>query len=272
MADGILTIKNISIEPDSVHLYVPPIVWKGDSIGHIGVFDVFFLVLEGECFLNIGGQSQIVRKGQLAFLPKNKLRQYTQTSKNFSMYEIRFDALADGENLMQTLGLTDGDYVVDLPDDSARELFEKCSREEFTQNPIYRISFCANLLSIIKTYADNRRHQKSENKAFFNSVLDYMSQNLKSNITLNTLAELVYMHPTYFVKVFKDTFGIPPLAYFSRMKIHSAMGLLSSSDMSVEEIAHAVGFSDPSYFARAFKKYTEVTPTEYRNAFKNSWR
>lgn len=264
---SIISIKNITLEPDSVHLYIPPIVWKGDNKGHVGVFDVFYLVLEGECFLNIGGQSQIARKGQLAFLPKNKMRQYTQVSKNFSMYEIRFNAYADSENLMQTLGLTEGDYVVDLNDDSMGELFEKCSREEFTQSPIYRISFCANLLEIIKIYANKRMEQKSKNKAFFNPVLEYMSENIKSNITLNTLAELVFMHPTYFVKVFKDTFGIPPLAYFNRLRIHSAMGLLSNSDMSIEEIAHEIGFLDPSYFARVFKKYTGITPTEYRNAF-----
>ena len=86
--------------------------------------------------------------------------------------------------------------------------------------------------------------------------------------TLSHLSALVYMHPTYFVKRFGECFGMPPLAYLNRMRIYQAMGLLSGTEMSVEEIARSVGFSDSSYFARAFKKQTGATPTEYRNAFK----
>jgi uncharacterized protein YabN with tetrapyrrole methylase and pyrophosphatase domain len=59
MENPILELKNITIVPESVHLYIPPIVWKGDSVGHIGTFDVFFLVLEGECFLKIDSEQAL---------------------------------------------------------------------------------------------------------------------------------------------------------------------------------------------------------------------
>jgi AraC-like DNA-binding protein len=76
------------------------------------------------------------------------------------------------------------------------------------------------------------------------------------------------MHPTYFVRRFGKSFGISPLAYFNRMKIYQAMGLLSETQYSIEQISEDLGFSDSSYFARVFKKYTSTTPTEYRAAFK----
>lgn len=269
MENPILELKNINIAPDSVHLYIPPIVWKGDSVGHIGTFDVFFLVLEGECFLRIDGEHFIARKGQLAFLPKGKMRQYTQISENFSMYEVRFDATADGENLMQSLGLSNGDYVVDLREQNAvQTLFENSSREEFFKSPVYFLDLCSNVINIIRVYTEERRLQSGSDTRFFKSVLEYMSKNIEKNVSLSELSALVFMHPTYFVRRFSRCFSISPLAYFNRMKIYHSMGLLTSTQGSVEDIAKAVGFSDSSYFARVFKKYTSTTPTEYRSAFK----
>ncbi len=268
MPVSFLGIKNIGLEPESVQLYTPPIVWKGDSVGHVGYFDVFFLVTQGECFLNVAGQSYVVKSGQLAFLPKGKLRQYTQISKSFSMYELRFNASADGESLMQALGLADGNFVVDLHSDGALRLFESSCHQEFTQSPLHRVAMCSSLISIIKIYAEERQRQGGSDTGFFKPVLEYMSENMSSAVTLSHLSALVYMHPTYFVKRFGECFGMPPLAYLNRMRIYQAMGLLSGTEMSVEEIARSVGFSDSSYFARAFKKQTGATPTEYRNAFK----
>ena len=269
MDSPILDLKNINIAPDSVHLYIPPIVWKGDSIGHIGTFDVFFLVLEGECFLRIEGEHFIVSKGQLAFLPKGKMRQYTQISENFSMYEVRFDASTDGENLMQALGLADSDYVVNLrSSNEVQTLFESSSREELFKSPLYFLDLSSNIINIIRIYTEERRLQKGSDSGFFKPVLEYMSENLEKSLTLSELSAIVFMHPTYFVRRFGQCFGISPLAYFNRMKIYYTMGLLTSTHASVEEIAKAVGFSDSSYFARVFKKYTSTTPTEYRAAFK----
>ena len=115
MPNSAVKLENLKITPYSVHLYVPPILWKGDRIGHIGERDVFFFVLEGECFLSVDAQSYIVKKGQLAFLPKGKMRMYTQASENFSMYEMRFKAeLNDNENLMEVLDLTEQNFVVDV--------------------------------------------------------------------------------------------------------------------------------------------------------------
>ena len=89
--------------PEALYLYVPPIVWKGDSVGHMGEYDLFFWVLEGECFLRIDSQNYIIRPGQLAYLPKGKMRAYTHASERFSMYEMAFSATSDAKNLMETL-------------------------------------------------------------------------------------------------------------------------------------------------------------------------
>ena len=116
MIEGMYGLGELSVKPAALFLHIPPLVWKGDILGHVGKNDLFFFVLEGECFLRIDSQSYIVRPGQIAYLPKGKVRAYTHASERFSMYEMAFVAHVQGQELMELLGLTDGDYVVSVED------------------------------------------------------------------------------------------------------------------------------------------------------------
>ena len=261
-------MKELTIKPQRLYLYVPPIVWKGDSVGHIGKRDLFFWVLEGECFLRIDNQNYIIRPGQLAYLPKGKMRAYTHASERFTMYEMAFSAEADGVSLMDILNLTEKDFVVDIPNkEEMSALFENSHRKEMFKNPLYDVSWCANIANIITIYARERAKMNTSESNTFRPVLEYMSLNMNRSVRIEELAALVYMQPTYFIKRFRSVFKIPPIAYFNRMKIYKAMGLIVGTELSVEEISKELGIDDTSYFTRMFKKYCNVTPTKYRNEF-----
>lgn len=265
-----ITLKEITVKPETFYYYVPPIVWKGDSVGHIGKRDLFFWVLEGECFLRIDTQNYIIRPGQLAYLPKGKMRAYTHASERFSMYEMAFSATSEGNNLMEILNLTEENFVVNIPDkDGMSALFESSGRNEMFKDPLYDLAWCANICNIIKIYAREREKLNTAESVIFKPVLEYMSENIQSSINTEELASLVFMQPTYFIKKFHKAYGMPPLAYFNRMKIYKAMGLLAGTKLSIEEIAREVGIFDTSYFTRVFKKHCNVTPTKYRAEFKS---
>lgn len=269
MKKQLFTLKNLTVIPDQVFLYVPPIVWKGDSVGHMGASDLFFWVLEGECFLRIDSQNYIIRPGQLAYLPKDKMRAYTHASERFTMYEMAFSAKANGEDLMELLGLTEENFVVDIPDkEEMSRLFESSHRKELYKNPLYDVAWCANIINIINIYANERAKQSSSESSVFKPVLRYMSENISKAVRTEELASLIYMQPTYFISRFRKCFSMPPLAYFNRMKIYKAMGLLAGTELSVEEIAKEVGIFDTSYFARMFKKHCHLTPSQYRAEFR----
>ncbi len=262
-------VKELSVEPVGVFLYVPPIVWKGDSVGHIGENDIFFWVLEGECFLSIDAQSYIVRPGQLAYLPKGKMRAYTHASERFSMYEMAFVAKANGEELMEILGLGEQNFVVDIPNkEEMSALFENSHRKELFKNPLYDVGWCANIINIIRIYAEERQKQSGKDSLLFKPVLEYMINTIDKPVKIEELAALVYMQPTYFIKRFRKNYGIPPMAYLNRMRMYKAMGLLAGTDISIEEIARNVGIFDTSYFSRIFKKHCNVTPSDYRQEFR----
>lgn len=72
----------------------------------------------------------------------------------------------------------------------------------------------------------------------------------------------------WFIRCFKDFTGSSPQAYLTDMRIEQAKDLLSNTSFQIAEIAELVGYSDPLYFSRIFKKKTGYSPNEYK---KNQW-
>lgn len=269
MTGEALKIEKVTVKPNGIFLFVPPIVWKGDRVGHIGQNNTFFWVLEGECFLSIDGKSSIVKKGQLAFLPKGKHRAYTRVSERFIMYEMRFSARSDGQDIMEILGLCDGDYAVDIENVSEMSgLFESSCHEEMFRNPLYDVTFCSNIMRVISIYAAQRHKMMKNTGTNFRPVLDFMSKNLERVIKTEELAAVAFMQTTYFIRCFRKIFGLPPQGYLAKLRVSRAMELLISTVLPIEQISRSVGFRDVSYFSRVFKSHCGVTPSEYRKAFR----
>jgi len=260
----------ISVKPIVVQIYMPPIVWKGDCMGHIGINDTFFYVVEGECFLHIDQETSIIRPGQLAYLPKGKKRTYTHTSGRFEMYEVGFAATADGISLTETLGLTERDFVVDICEEDRqriRDMFRRSNKVQMFIDPLHEVEWSVNILEMIRIYTLAHRATEGSERKVLEPALRFISDNLSSPITTEMLAESVHMQPTYFIRKFKRIMGITPQSYIGKLRLYRAMGLLLSADIRIEAVSKAVGMEDPSYFSRFFKKHSGVTPGEYRRAF-----
>ncbi len=269
MTEQDFRMHDLCISPLGVHLYVPPIVWKGDCVGHMGTNDTFFFVLEGECFLMIDSETTIIRPGQLAFLPKGKMRAYTHASEPFTMYEMAFSAKVGEKNLMQLLGLTESPYAVDVADvPFMRTLFEGSHRKELYKDALYDIGWCANILNIIKTYATAHRKYESADALSLLPAIECMKANLDRTFKTEELAACVHMQTTYFIRRFTAAYGCPPQNYFRHLKLYRAMRLLATTDWSIEDVSRAVGIPDTSYFSRFFKQNCHLTPRDYRAAFK----
>jgi YesN/AraC family two-component response regulator len=69
---------------------------------------------------------------------------------------------------------------------------------------------------------------------------------------------------SYFTTLFKQKTGRSPLEYFIRLKIQYTCQLLDQSTLKIKEIASRVGYDDPYYFSRIFKKMMGTSPNEYR--------
>jgi len=89
----------------------------------------------------------------------------------------------------------------------------------------------------------------------FEEVLAYINNHLDEPLSLKSLAAQVHLHPTYFSDQFREIFGIRPIEYVNRCRVEQAQVMLLTTVMTVKQIAARVGFSEPAYFCRVFKKY-----------------
>ncbi|WP_434511369.1 helix-turn-helix domain-containing protein [Desulfitobacterium sp. AusDCA] len=95
-------------------------------------------------------------------------------------------------------------------------------------------------------------------------VLNYIEKNYYKKLSLEELAGKSFYSPAYFSSVFKECYGISPMQYLNKKRLEKALELLTDINSSVEQVMHAVGFTDRKHFYTIFKESTGVTPGEFR--------
>jgi two-component system response regulator YesN len=99
------------------------------------------------------------------------------------------------------------------------------------------------------------------------SAITYISQHFAEPISLQDVAERVYLSPSHFSRLFKAEMGVTFTEYLTQYRIQKSKILLRITSLPVEIIANNTGFSNSSYFSTTFKRLEGRTPTEYRNLF-----
>lgn len=85
------------------------------------------------------------------------------------------------------------------------------------------------------------------------------------NLTINELAAQVYLTPTYLCLLFRQVTGTTINRYLTNVRMEKAKELLMDLSNKLYDVSYAVGYMNPSYFSRQFKKYVGCLPSEYRN-------
>jgi ligand-binding sensor protein/AraC-like DNA-binding protein len=110
----------------------------------------------------------------------------------------------------------------------------------------------------------NRLHKKETNQIIA-PALQYIKKNPQESITLEKMAALCNISPSYFSKLFAKMNQGSLSYYVNQQKIDHAKELLHSTDWSVRTISEYLGYDDCGYFIKLFKKETKCTPLEYRS-------
>ncbi|MGB9781069.1 MAG: response regulator [Caldanaerobacter sp.] len=95
-------------------------------------------------------------------------------------------------------------------------------------------------------------------------IINFLEENFDKDISLEDVAREVNMSYHYFSKFFKERVGENFIDYLTNLRIKKAMELLKNSGLSIKEVSYKVGYSDPNYFSKIFKKVTGITPTDFR--------
>jgi AraC-like DNA-binding protein/ligand-binding sensor protein len=126
-------------------------------------------------------------------------------------------------------------------------------------------TLCYKLQEVVETFTNSMfNYIPTKNSELIKKAMAYISLNFQYNITLEEVANQVNLHPSYFSTIFKQSIGSSFKEYINMVRIEESKRLLMNTDFSIIDIAIATGFEDQSYFSKVFKKYTGMTPKQYR--------
>lgn len=115
--------------------------------------------------------------------------------------------------------------------------------------------------------------KKSSNIDIFNELAAFINDHYKENLTLATLAERFQYSTAYLSRLFKQSFHVTFLDYYTTVRVNYSVDDLLSTNKTIEDIASSHGFEDPRSYVRAFKSvFHDMYPSEYRRKFKNQNR
>lgn len=108
--------------------------------------------------------------------------------------------------------------------------------------------------------SQNRMLQKEMEEA-----TQYFSEHFTEEISIEQYAMDKHLSTSWFIRSFKRYNGVTPMQYILNLRITNAKTLLRTTTYSVAEVASIVGYDNPLYFSRLFKKQTGLPPSEFRN-------
>lgn len=124
---------------------------------------------------------------------------------------------------------------------------------------------CYSIQQTLDTFTENMfDYIPNKNHDIIKKAILCITQNFSRNLTLEEVADCVHLNPAYFSSIFKQSTGSSFKEYLNMVRIEESKRLLANTDYSIIDIAVAAGFEDQSYFSRVFKKYTGLTPKQYR--------
>ncbi len=151
------------------------------------------------------------------------------------------------------------------------EIFESIFAILSTELSINKLNYANTLFATylasfvyIDIFRESNSKSVTQAQTIINQVTHYMSENVEKNLTLKQLADYAGYSTSYFYRKFIAEMEESPIEYFIKLKINKASIYLIKSTMSISQIAVKLGFNNPDYFSRIFKKTVGISASEFR--------
>lgn len=138
---------------------------------------------------------------------------------------------------------------------------------------VYSFRHFSDIIKMIEYYLSQvinifEQEQNASNYAIY-QVEQYIRIHYSEDLTLNTLADLVYLNPNYLSNIFAQVTGCTLNKYIKQIRMEKAQELLLHTNMKVTDISQAVGYPNTSYFCKSFQKLFGTTPERFRQGETN---
>ncbi len=218
----------------------------------------------------IGNQEYPAQKDDIIIYRPHETQKYNYTVKDEALvYWIHFDG-TEVENLMKKFYINDirvmrlTDTTISIPKTIKKIMNEINASHHFSHEII-----SAELYGLLAKLAQFN-YLNNNNFSKIDEIIDEIKINFSDNTSNQDYAYKCGLSLPHFLRCFKQVTGTSPLNYKLNLRINHAKQLITSTELSINQISQVVGFNDPFHFSRYFKKLTGHSPKEYREKFSKS--
>ncbi|WP_028611722.1 AraC family transcriptional regulator [Paenibacillus harenae] len=232
-------------------------------------YNKLYFICEGEGWIRIGGDDYYPQPGQLFLTPSHaKVSFSALNNRPYLKYWCHFTITAGPFDLFRWIGVP---LCIEAADKTRMlSMFQELIEWHRQSSIVARLREKSLLLEIVCHFLSSVPirvlQHRTEEMNRLNVIQQYIDSRLHTSISIDQMADAVHLHPNYFIAYFKKHFGMPPLKYVNRKRADRARQLLTTTGLSIKEIADRTGFKDTNHFTKFFRKETNFSPTEYRAA------
>lgn len=240
--------------------------WHGRLHGHgPGCYEFHYFISGAGRFRN-GDTLNTIAPGTLHLSPPGREHQILATDprRPITYYAILFEAEGDQEVKRLLEQLQDSAKAPHEIGTSHRFFFADLLERHLSGKRELVRSAQHQFLAFLYSLAAGTPSIGMADNAHVEKALAILQNAIDKPLDLSKLCQRLELTREHFVRLFTERMGMPPMRYYTRLKIEAAQAMLSSSNLQVQEISGKLSFANPFNFTRAFKRVSGLSPTEYR--------
>ena len=245
------------------------------------VYEIYYLI-ENEVIYFIGEKAYLVKPGMVVVIPPNSKHATFPVNndkrKRYLIYLPEYfveEFLKDDADLLNKI--SSKPFTVDNNKKMIEQFFKKIIDEFKKPNgsiALQKALIGELLVTLNGYYADEKKSEFSSEindiaSGTISLITRYINDNFSKKITLETLSNEFFLHPSYISRIFKKKLNISFSAFLRNIRINKVMDYLKNTEYTITEIAQNTGFDSPTSLCRVFKKNVGMSPLRYRILYKN---
>lgn len=227
-------------------------------------------VSRGKAFFHFDGRDEAVHAGcMVLYRPGEPQHYYYHAEDAPEVCWIHFSG-TQASDILDKIGFSAA-HILDCGIlHSYSDFFRQIVQELQLKRPCFSECLCLSLRrlfveihrNLLELSADSRMNQKE-----MENTIRYFNEAFSQEISIDEYAKNQHMSVCWFIRCFKRYMGMTPLQYITSIRINKAKDLLKNTAFTIQEVGRLVGYENPLYFSRIFKKQTGHSPSEYRKKY-----
>lgn len=230
-------------------------------------------IVAGKAHFFFGDNEEIVTAGHMVLYRPKELQKYIYYLQDQTeVYWVHFTG-GSVKNILRSYGISDNQKIFSCGSNlDYQNHFRSMIEELQLCRDDYPEMLEMNLRQIfIKLHRQLTSASKVENSILaeeMDKAMLYFNKHYSDDISIEDFAASMHMSTSWFIRNFKQYTGQTPMQYILSIRIVNAENLLENTDYNLSEISRIIGYENPLYFSRIFKKQKGLSPSEYRKSMK----